>query len=299
MPWGTFSVVAADLAAGEWGGAVASRFLAVGSLVLFARAGVGAVATQSFINTDYGPRGLDLCAKDWTAQRALEALTSADEERGVRQAGIVDRAGTPANFTGSACVPWAGGATGQGFAVQGNMLAGPAVVSAMAEAMTKTSGSLARRMYAALVAGDRAGGDKRGRQAASILVCRDKGGYGGRNDRSLDLRVDDHPDPVTELGRLLDLHDLYLPPEGTLRAVPVDSRQAQQIQAWLSRLGYWQAPPDGQWTDALAARLYDYMFTENLELREQKGPFVDRQVLDYLQRHAEALGDAPKRHAEA
>jgi uncharacterized Ntn-hydrolase superfamily protein len=202
----TFSIVAADPEAGEAGVAVASRFFAVGSVVPWARAGVGAVATQSNANTTFGPRGLELLERGVKAQEALDVLLRADAGRDRRQVGVVSADGGSATHTGSGCTAWAGGRKGPGYAVQGNILAGEAVVAAMERAFLDSKGQpLAERLLAALVAGDAAGGDSRGRQSASLLVVREKGGYNGFTDRAVDVRVDDHADPMAEVGRLTRL----------------------------------------------------------------------------------------------
>jgi uncharacterized Ntn-hydrolase superfamily protein len=230
----TFSIVAT--ADGQWGVAVASKFLAVGAAVPAAQWGVGAVATQSFANLAYRPEGLRLMAEGRTAQQALDALTATDELREQRQAGIVDRLGGAATWTGTECHGWAGGRTGDGWAAQGNILTGPEVVDALAETFEATAGSLSSRLAAALLAADRAGGDRRGRQSAVLLVVSEGGGYGGGSDVLVDLRVDDHPDPVLELQRLLDLHTLYFGrPEETL---PLEGELAAEVAAKLERLGY-------------------------------------------------------------
>ncbi len=202
----TFSIVAADPDSGEVGVAVASRFFAVGAVVPHARAGVGAVATQSFANTTYGPRGLDLLEKGLSADEVAAVLTRADDARAQRQLGIVSASGDSATFSGPGCNPWAGGRRGPGYAVQGNILTGEDVVAAMEKAFLESRGQpLAERLYAALVAGDAKGGDSRGRQSAALVVARQKAGYGGFTDRAVDVRVDDHADPIVEMGRLLGL----------------------------------------------------------------------------------------------
>lgn len=202
----TFSIVAADPEAGEVGVAVASRFFAVGTVVPHARAGVGAVATQSFANTTYGPRGLELLERGLKAEETVAVLTRSDQGRAQRQVGVVAADGGSATFTGEECNAWAGGRSGPGYAVQGNILTGEAVVAAMERAWLASAGQpLAERLFAALSAGDAEGGDKRGRQSAALLVVREGAGYGGFTDRAIDLRVDDHPDPFGELERLLGL----------------------------------------------------------------------------------------------
>lgn len=204
-PVATFSIVARDPETGDLGVAVQSRFFAVGAVVPWARAGVGAIATQSWANTSYGPRGLELLSAGADASSVVEALTGQDDGRPQRQVGIVGANGSTATFTGDACLPWAGGRTGADYAAQGNILAGPEVVDAMAAAFEAAAGDLPSRLLAALAAGQAAGGDARGRQSAALLVVREGGGYGGFNDRWVDLRVDDHPEPIAELQRLLDL----------------------------------------------------------------------------------------------
>ncbi len=203
-PVATFSIAARDPATGELGVAVASRFFAVGTVVPWARAGVGAVATQAFANTTYGPRGLDLLERGATPAEALAVLLRSDPDREKRQVGIVAAGGASVTFTGKECNPWAGGRAGADYAIQGNILAGEAVVAAMEKAFLGTKGTLADRLYAALAAGDAAGGDARGRQSAALLVVKARAGYGGFSDRAVDVRVDDHPDPFRELRRLLD-----------------------------------------------------------------------------------------------
>lgn len=202
----TFSIVAADPEAGEVGVAVASRFFAVGNVVPFVRARVGAAATQSFANVSFGPRALDLLAQGLTPDEIVKVLVRGDEGRDQRQLGVVSASGASATYTGPKCLAWAGGRSGQGYAVQGNILAGEAVVEAMERAFFETKRRpLAERLYAAVQAGDAAGGDARGRQSAAILVVRERAGYGGYTDRAVDIRVDDHQDPIRELGRLLGM----------------------------------------------------------------------------------------------
>ena len=204
LPVATFSIVAFDPATGDLGIAVESKFFAVGPVVPFAAAGVGAIATQSYANTSYGPRGLDLLRQGDSAAEVLQALIDSDAGRDRRQVGIVDASGNAVTFTGDACLAWAGGRTGDNYTVQGNILVGPEVVDAMVETFESTSGALAMRLMAALAAGQQAGGDARGRQSAALVVVREGAGYGG-SDRYIDLRVDDHEQPVVELQRLLDI----------------------------------------------------------------------------------------------
>jgi len=200
---GTFSIVAFDPVNQDWGVAVASKFFAVGSVVPWAKAGVGAVATQAWVNTSLGPRGLALLEQGADAETALKILVASDSGRAQRQVGIVDAKGNAATYTGEKCNAWAGGVEGVNFVCQGNILAGEKVVKAMAKAFETGKGELAERLLAALEAGDAAGGDSRGRQSAAILVVRPGGGYGGWDDRYLDIRVDDNPQPIKELRRML------------------------------------------------------------------------------------------------
>jgi uncharacterized Ntn-hydrolase superfamily protein len=201
----TFSIVAFDPERKEWGVAVASKYLAVGSAVPFAKANVGAVATQAQVNVAHGPNGLDLLAKGMSAEEALKALSDSDKGIQRRQLGLVDAKGKAAAFTGSGCNAYAGHKTGENYACQGNILAGEAVINDMSKAFEESKGPLAWRMMAALEAADKAGGDKRGKQSAAILVVRDKAGPNGVGDRYIDLRVDDHKEPIPELARILSL----------------------------------------------------------------------------------------------
>ncbi len=280
----TFSIAAADLDAkpsAEWGVAVASKFLAVGAVVPWARAGVGAVATQAFANIAYGTDGLHLMHSGKSANDVVQALTEPDDMRAQRQVGIVDAAGRPATFTGSECFDWAGGKAGDNYCCQGNILTGPDVVDDMSTAFESASGDLAARLYAAVQAGDRAGGDRRGRQSAALLVVREGGGYGGGTDKTVELRVDDHPDPVAELGRLLELHRLYFPRPDELDFVPVDAKLKTELTAILERLGY-----TGEFKDALFA----YVGTENLEERWRDENELERGIIEHLRARAYSSG---------
>lgn len=207
-PIATFSIVARDPATGELGVAVASRFFAVGSVVPWAKAGVGAVATQSFANTSFGWRGLDLLEKGATPEQAMDILLTNDDHPERRQVGIVAANGASATYSGDGCNAWAGGRHGENYACQGNILTGEDVVVAMEEAFLNTAGTLAERLYAALLAGDSKGGDSRGKQSAALLVVKEGAGYGGYTDRAIDIRVDDHAEPFKELGRLLGMAQL-------------------------------------------------------------------------------------------
>lgn len=207
----TFSIVAYDPETQELGIAVASKFPAVGGVVPWAKAGVGAVATQSAANTTYGPEGLALMKNGATAQEALDIVTRKDRGMAFRQVGIVDAKGKAATFTGARCNPWAGGKIGENYAAQGNLLTGPEVVDAMAKSFEASKGKLSERLLAALEAGQKAGGDKRGRQSAALLIVREQWGYAGLNDRFRDVRVDNHETPITELRKALAAHAKVFP----------------------------------------------------------------------------------------
>ena len=211
QPIATFSIVAYDPNKQEWGVAVQSKFMGCAAVVSWARAGAGAVATQSYANVLYGTLGLEMMANGLNAEQTITALTVSDPGRAQRQVGVVDKQGRAAAYTGSECHAWAGHIVGEGFACQGNILI-PGTVEAMAatfETARKGPGELADWLVAALAAGQEAGGDSRGRQASGVLVVRDNGGYGGNNDRYLDLRVDDHPEPIAKLQELVTMHHLF------------------------------------------------------------------------------------------
>jgi uncharacterized Ntn-hydrolase superfamily protein len=291
----TFSIVAYDPASRSWGVAVASKFLAVGAVVPWGRAGVGAVATQANANLDYGPDGLALLAAGASAEETVRRLTGADPGRADRQLGVVDAAGRAASYTGDACLDWAGGRAEDGIAVQGNILAGPQVVEAMVTAWHGQTGAtevpdeserFARRLLAALRAGDQAGGDRRGRESAALRVWRANAGYGGRLDLALDLRVDDHPDPVAELDRLLGLHQLYFGKPDPATLLPLDAAEGGgglrgEVAAALALLGHDPA------SRGLEAALEQWAGIENLEERLVPGK-LDPQVLAILRRRAQA-----------
>jgi uncharacterized Ntn-hydrolase superfamily protein len=273
----TFSIAAFDPETDALGVAVQSKFLAVGAVVPWARAGVGAVATQAMANFSYGPRGLDLMSGGRSADETVRALISADDEREHRQLGVVDARGRAATFTGEECFEWAGGVAGEHYAAQGNILVGRETVEAMADTFEGTSGDLAGRLLAALDAGQAAGGDSRGKQSAALLVVREGGGYGGDNDRVVDLRVDDHPEPVSELTRLRVLHTLYFGETEDVVAVVGEVRQV--VEASLERLGYLQGDADDE---ALLDALSAFIRTENFEEREQERGYLDRAVLEFM-----------------
>ena len=267
----TFSIVARSADGESWGVAVASKFLAVGSAVPAAVAGVGAIATQADANVAY--KGLALAHLDdgATASVALTRLLEEDEGRDHRQVGIVDVEGGAATHTGRACIDWAGGETGEGYCVQGNCLAGEDVVLAMVAAWEACSPDLplAHRLLAALTAGDGAGGDKRGRQSAALLVVREGAGYGGGDDIAVDLRVDDHAAPIPELARLLDLSDLYLTASTDAEKLPVTEELRAELEAFAQAQGH---PDFNEWVG-----------TENYEMRVDPGlEWIDQKVLNIV-----------------
>jgi uncharacterized Ntn-hydrolase superfamily protein len=280
----TFSIVAFEPETKALGVAVQSRFLAVGAIVPWARAGVGAVATQAMANFNYGPRGLDLMSRGKTAEETLQALISSDDEREHRQLGVVDARGRVATFTGSECFEWAGGVAGEHYAAQGNILVGRETVEAMAETFETTTGDLAGRLLAALDAGQTAGGDSRGKQSAALLVVKEGGGYGGNNDRLLDLRVDDHPEPIRELVRIRALHTLYFGETRPEDVVAVEGKIKEEVAASLERLGYLQGDVDDEeLLDALSA----FIRTENFEEREQERGCLDTAVLEFMKENTQ------------
>jgi uncharacterized Ntn-hydrolase superfamily protein len=243
----TFSIVAFDSAARDVGVAVASKFLAVGAVVPWASAGAGAVATQSYANTSFGPRGIAMMREGYSAEKSLKMLLAEDGDVGRRQVGIVDMRGGSAAHTGAECPLWAGHTVGPNFAAQGNLLTGPEVVSAMATTFQSARGTLADRLLRALSAGEAAGGDRRGRQSAALFVAREKGGYLGFNDVLIDLRVDDHRAPVTELARLLDLQTLYFgssPPEERLA---IEGPLLAELKNIMRRIGHYHGDTISGW----------------------------------------------------
>ena len=273
----TFSIVARD--GDAFGVAVASKFLSVGALVPWARPGAGAIATQAYANISYGPRGLDLLTDGRSAERVVELLTGPDDERAQRQLGVVDAEGNAASFTGSECIEWAGGSIGEGYAAQGNILASASVVTAMAEAFERTTGDLAARLLAALAAGDGAGGDKRGRQSAALLVVSPAGGYGGTTDVVADLRVDDHKKPVRELARLLDIHRVLFTKPGPDDLLELDDALRDEVASALVATGY---ADSGAAEKELAKALDRFAGWENLEERVVAWGQIDRHVLAAL-----------------
>jgi uncharacterized Ntn-hydrolase superfamily protein len=270
----TFSIVARSADGSAHGVAVASKFLAVGAVVPAAEAVVGAIATQSYANLAYRPQGLMLLRTGVAPADVVAGLVAADPGRAQRQVGVVGRTGDGATYTGQACHSWAGGITGHGFAVQGNILTGPEVVEAMRDAWLESDpqAPLAHRVLAALRGGDQAGGDRRGRQSAALLVVSPGGGYGGTSDVAVDLRVDDHPDPCAELARALDVHSLLFGKPDPEKVLALQGELAEEVRRLLG-------------TDSadLEAALADWAGVENLEERMVPGG-IDPVVLEHLRR---------------
>ena len=280
----TFSIVACDLKAQAWGIAVASKFPAVGAVVPWARAKVGAIATQALANTSFGPRGLELMESDLPAEETLERLLAVDPGREHRQVGVVDRHGNAATFTGKECMEWAGSISRPGYAIQGNILAGPEVIRQMETTFLQTGGELPDRLLTALEAGNLAGGDRRGRQSAAIYVVKPRGGYGGYNDRWIDYRVDDHLHPIPRLKEMLELYHLYFGKSPKSQRVPLDGPIVMEIQRIMKGLGYY-TPVDGTYDDATREAFRAFINNENFEERaDPDAAWIDKPVLDYLLR---------------
>jgi uncharacterized Ntn-hydrolase superfamily protein len=265
----TYSIVACDLEARQWGVAVQSKFLAVGSVCPYAEAEVGAVATQSYANPRYGPDGLALLREGLSAEEAVERLTTADEGRAERQVGIVDGQGRAATYTGSDCLDWAGGRTGPGYAAQGNILVGEDTVAALAKTFEETAHlPLVQRLLECLVAAQAAGGDRRGQQSASLLVVERDGGYAGLSDVLVDLRVDDHERPIEELRRIYGIHDRLFGASPREDWLPLAGELRTEVEERLARLGH----------DSLLS----WAGVENLEERVSGDDAIDPVVLDVL-----------------
>jgi uncharacterized Ntn-hydrolase superfamily protein len=275
----TYSIVACDLDAGQWGVAVQSKFLAVGSVVPWAEPRVGAIATQSYANPRYGPDGLALLREGRSAGEVVELLTSADDGRAERQVGVVDAQGRAATFTGKACHDWAGGRTGNGYAAQGNILVSQETVDALAATFEQNGHlSLAERLVECLAAAQAAGGDRRGQQSASLLIVEEDAGYANLSDVVVDLRVDDHELPIVELRRLYGLHNELFgitPPEDWLT---VDEALSAELRDRLGKLGY-----DGE----LDRAFNDWAGTENLEERVAGIERIDPVVLGALRKQSD------------
>ncbi|MCI0405433.1 MAG: DUF1028 domain-containing protein [candidate division Zixibacteria bacterium] len=283
----TFSIGACDPKAQLWGVAVQSKFPFVGNGVAWAKAGVGAVATQAYANLAFGPDGLVLAEKGLSAQQILDELLAKDTLKEQRQVGIVDKSGNAATFTGKECFNWAGGKVGKNYACQGNILTGPGVVEAMAGAFEKSEGKpLAERLLMALDSAQKVGGDRRGKESAHLLVVKKNGGYGGYGDRWIDIRVEDDPEPIDELKRLYyNVHQLYFGETDPKKLVKIDKAVCSEIQTVLKKLGYYKGETNGVYDNATRKALSDWQGWENLEMRWRTDEFIDGVVLDYMRRH--------------
>jgi uncharacterized Ntn-hydrolase superfamily protein len=265
----TYSIVACDLEAKQWGVAVQSKFLAVGSVVPWAEPGVGAIATQAYANPRYGPDGLALLREGLPASEVVEQLVAEDDGRDERQLGVVDGEGGSASWTGPGCMDWAGHRAGDGYAAQGNILVGEDTVAALAATFEANPRlSLAQRLVECLAAAQAAGGDRRGQQSASLLVVERNGGYANLSDSLVDLRVDDHERPIEELRRIYSLHRVLFEVTPREDWLPVDDALRAEIGERLGRLGY--------------ASLGEWAGVENLEERVDGEDEIDPVVLDTL-----------------
>jgi uncharacterized Ntn-hydrolase superfamily protein len=270
----TYSIAACDLETGQWGVATQSKFLAVGSVVPWAEPHVGAIATQAYANPRYGPDGLVLLREGLSAEEVVSRLTAADTDRNHRQLGVVDGQGGSATYTGSECMDWAGGKVGPCFAAQGNILVGAETVDALASTFQASAGkALAERLIDCLAAAQAAGGDRRGQQSAALLVVEKDGGYASLTDVLVDLRTDDHPDPITELRRLYHLHDLLFGKTPRESWLEVDDGLRAELVERLAALGY---------AGELDQALYNWTATENLEERVDGVASIDPVVLAEL-----------------
>jgi uncharacterized Ntn-hydrolase superfamily protein len=283
----TFSIVARDPQTGDLGVAVQSKFPAVGAVVPWAKAGIGAIATQSYANTSYGPRGLDLLAGGMAPDAVMAQLTGSDPDARQRQVGMVDAIGRSATYTGTGCYAWAGGRTGENYACQGNILVGEETVTAMADTFeAHPELALWDRLVTALAAAQRAGGDRRGEQSAALLVVRENGGYGGFNDRFIDLRIDEHPHPIDELQRVLQLHKLYLFKADPADMLPMTPDVIGELQGILARTGDYHGATTGTFDQPTRTAMAAYVGRENLEERwDDTSGQIDRVVLEFMRTH--------------
>ncbi|MFH5835626.1 DUF1028 domain-containing protein [Proteiniclasticum sp. C24MP] len=283
----TFSIIGFDPVTEELGIAVQSKFLGVGAVVPWAKAGVGAIATQAMANLHYGELGLELLERGYTAEETLHALLALDPDHEERQVGIVDASGNGVSYTGKNCFSYAGGLSGENFACQGNILVGEETVTALKEVFFNISGTLAERLVSALDAAQHAGGDKRGRQSAALLVVKEKGSYGGYNDRAIDLRVDDHPQPIRELQRLLQLHEMYFQKTKEEEKLPAEHEYVEKLQKSLGKLGYYKGSMHGRYDEETRKSYEQFCGVENFEERMIPGNWLDKNVLDFLEKRAE------------
>ncbi len=292
----TFSIVAFDRKNGDIGVAVQSKFIAVGPVVPWAKAGVGAVATQASVNVGYGLKALRMLEEGLASSAVLERLLLEDEQRQVRQVAIVDAKGTVAVHTGTGCMDWAGHVTGDGYSCQGNILVGRDVVESMARAYDQTAGDLIDRLLAALSAGQNAGGDRRGQQSAALLVVREKGGYEGFTDRYVDLRVDDSSHPIDELKRVFKIYDMtMLSREDPSNLIPIADNVARNLQRNLKRLGFYKDSINGKYDEPTKKALRNFVNINNFENRMHEDGDIWKSILHYMEDAAEKTKPKPGR----
>lgn len=301
----TFSIAAVDVENGDAGVAVQSKFPNVRPVVPWVEAGVGAIATQSFVNVQYGIKGLALLRNGATAEEALRIVVANDSGRHTRQAGFVDARGNAASWTGNDCFNWAGGMTatssggkgmlitGKGFAAQGNILVGKETVEAMAKTFQETKGSLADKLLAALLAGGKAGGDRRGEQSAALVVKRKGAGYDGTTDDYIDISVYDHPTPLKELERLYALHKLYFFRSEPQNLIKIDAAICKELQTIMSDKAYkgflfYNGPIHGVFDQATSKALQDFMGWENYDVRIRQDDLIDKEVLADIRKNYSA-----------
>lgn len=280
----TYSIVACDPETGDLGVAVQSKFPNAGVSIPFARAGVGAIASQAYLNPGFGHRGLALLEQGASPGQALDILVSGDPDRESRQVGIVDARGRTAAYTGAECFQWRGEVQGEGFTAQGNVLAGPEVLAAMGETFAGSAGPLAERLLAALAAGQEAGGELRGQQSAGLLVVRAGGGYGGHDDRLVEIPVYDHATPIDELARLYAIHRLTYFRSRPEDLIPVEGDLARELQDLLRERGFYAGAMDGVCGPVMRRALHDFMGWENYDERIRDDGLIDREVLADIRR---------------
>ena len=280
----TFSIVGFDPENGDLGIAVHSKFPNVRATIPFAEAGVGAVATQSYCNTSFGPKGLDLLKNGASPQQAIDILIQNDDDRDYRQVGIIDAHGNAANYTGKECFDFAGGILGHHCTVQGNVLAGEQVISAMKQGFEEFKGSLSRRLIHALAMGQEAGGDRRGQQSAALLVVRKNGGYGGHDDRYVDISVYDHNQPINELQRLYEIHRLTYFRSKEQDLIPIDTPIAKELQTIMFNGGFYDGPINGIFDQTTKKALHDFMGWENYDERIRDDGQIDIEVLEDIRK---------------
>ena len=278
----TFSIVARDPGNGDLGVAVQSKFPNVRVAVPYAKAGVGAVATQSFSNSDFGTKGLELLELGATPQEVLTIIGRDDEALQDRQVGIVDAKGRAATFTGKKCFDWAGGRTGPDYAIQGNILVSEATVDAMEKAFLATKGSLADRLLASIKAGAEAGGDKRGRQSAALVVVRPGASYDAKSDRYIDISVYDAKDPIAEIYRLYELQLVHFERSDPKDVIAIGGADAVYLQKLLAKKGFHKGRTDGTWDEASTKALADYMGWENYDTRIRQDGKIDKKILELI-----------------